>query len=173
MLAILFHRSSPMYDEFANPTRADMPHLRLRPALALCLRMYRFRDISRLAILRLVLTALLVLQGNLSATAMAGMDASRLSSPPSLDLVICTPDGIKSVSFPSPGNDASHEDCDCPCGSLCSAKTPAANGTDGTGSAIPNATVDGHNIPVVRTVHAPHGPGSGRPGSPRAPPQAV
>jgi hypothetical protein len=80
-----------------------------------------------LAAVRLVVASLLVLHGSLSAVAMAKMDAGRLSQPAPLELVICSPDGIKTIKLPANGDAPAHENCECECGSLCTSKTPATS----------------------------------------------
>jgi hypothetical protein len=80
-----------------------------------------------LAAVRLVVASLLVLHGSLSAVAMAKMDAGRLAQPAPLELVICSPAGIKTVKLPANGEAPIHENCECECGSLCTSKTPVAS----------------------------------------------
>jgi hypothetical protein len=80
-----------------------------------------------LAAIRLLVASLLVLHGSLSAVAMAKMDAGRLSQPAPLELVICSPDGIKTIKLPANGDAPAHENCECECGSLCTSKTPATS----------------------------------------------
>jgi hypothetical protein len=125
-----------------------------------------------LATIRLLVASLLVLHGSLSAVAMAKMDAGRLSQPAPLELVICSPDGVKTIKLPSNGDGPAHENCECECGSLCTSKTPATSARDIT--ALPEATLP----PEVRLAGVVRASFTGAdrrgdPCAPRAPPASA
>ena len=130
------------------------------------------RDISRLAVLRLMLALVIVLQAGLSASAMARMDAGRLATDSQpVDLVICTPDGFKTVKLPF-GNEQphGHADCECPCATLCAAFSAANLGSGASNDGSRNAELTGRPLWVALEAMLPDLRASARPGSPRAPP---
>jgi hypothetical protein len=118
-----------------------------------------------------MLALVIVLQAGLSASAMARMDASRLApDSQQLDLVICTSDGIKTVTLP-PANSGhgGHADCECPCATMCAAFASASLPTGANGGWPNNATRERPLWPELEAV--PGGPrASALPGKPRAPP---
>jgi hypothetical protein len=130
------------------------------------------RDISRLAVLRLMLALVIVLQAGLSASAMARMDAGRLSADSQqFELVICTPDGIKTVKLPSGSEQPhGHADCECPCATLCAAFSAAGLASEVRNYGSPGADLAGQPLWVALEAMLPDLRAGARPGSPRAPP---
>ena len=130
------------------------------------------RDISRLAVLRLMLALVMVLQAGLSASAMARMDASRLApDSQQLELVICTPDGTKTVKLPSGSKQPhDHADCECPCATLCAAFSAASVASGARDDGSPGAGLTGQPLWVALEAMLPDLRAGARPGSPRAPP---
>lgn len=119
-----------------------------------------------------MLALVIMLQAGLSASAMAGMDASRLapdSGQP--ELVICTPDGIKTVQLsPASTEDRGHVDCECPCATLCAAFANASLAIGASGEGPKNIALSGHPLwPALDAgVRGPRA--TALPGNPRAPP---
>jgi hypothetical protein len=125
-----------------------------------------------MAAFRLMLALVIVLQAGLSASAMARMDAGRLApESPQFDLVICTPDGIKTVQLsPAGTGQPGHVDCECPCATLCAAFANASFATAAGGEGPKYISLSGHPLwPALDAgVRGPRA--SALPGSPRAPP---
>ncbi len=81
--------------------------------------------------IRFVLASLIIFQAALSSAAMARMDAGRLTSPAGFELVICTPDGFRTIDPAAvqsgeqpdnPGRDGGHTS-NHDCGMVCCAVT--------------------------------------------------
>jgi hypothetical protein len=137
--------------------------------------MTRARDITRIAALRLMLAAVLLLQASLSATTMARMDAARLAPNGGfVETVICTADGIKTVQLPSgnPENDQ-HQGCDCPCAALCATFSVSNLAPAAAGGQVGRATQSGGPTSPLRTSRELRSSLKERPGSPRSPPFAA
>ena len=133
------------------------------------------RDITRIAALRLMLAAVLLLQASLSATAMARMDAAQLAPDGGfVETVICTADGIKTVQLPSgtPENNQ-HQGCDCPCAALCAAFSASSLAPAVAGGQVGLATHSGGPTPPLGTSRELRSSLKERPGSPRSPPFAA
>lgn len=134
--------------------------------------MQSFRHSKLSSALRLVIAAMLLAQGALAAAAMARMDAGRLSQPAPLELVICSPDGLKIVKLPADGDGETHENCECECGSLCSSKTPATRAGETTAQLAAVFWTAGQRA-SFRQNRLPGPDRSGDPCAPRAPPAAA
>jgi hypothetical protein len=123
--------------------------------------------------IRFLLASLIIFQAALSSAAMARMDTSRLTSTGSLQLVICTPDGISTITQKGGRQDGGGHAALCDCGMVCCAVNARLGGTDTGNLAVPVAT----SVLILGFGHDRNrhltGKRDGLNGAPRAPPFAT
>jgi len=90
--------------------------------------MTSIRHLARHAILTFALIFVIIAHGLLASSAMAAIDSARTSGE---QIIICTPEGIKTIVRPSPDGSSQTADCECPSCALCSPLAVAFAERDG------------------------------------------
>ena len=143
--------------------------------------MQHWRTTSLGISIRFLLASLIIFQAALSSAAMTHMDAGRLTISTSLQLVICTPDGIRTIDAstvqasgqdegkPRGGGHTSNHDCGMVCCTIGSQLLNTAQPDPGTPVHGCSATQPFQPADERSST----GPNAGLLGAPRAPPPAA